>query len=232
MTYCTTCGRDLVRNERFCPSCGAGNARFVAQSSSTASNSKRGRGFPWPWFLVGVGVFIACGFLASLAELDEVDDEPTREVAAARPTVTRTPTPTVDEIRTIHPPMADVRDLWVRTESLEGERLSFEGEVMTIRVAPEGHGFELGAEDGGFLGFGDDDGELYRTYLQVWVEGPTGNGDSVFVGYDIDLTGVYEGDTVHVYGRVVGYQMGENAFGGNVTAPLVDAILVEQTNNA
>ena len=178
-----------------------------------------------------MGALFACGVLANLADLDEVDDRPTRDAAAARPTVTPTPTPTVDEIRAIHPLMVDVRDLWVRTESLEGDRLSFEGEVMTIRVAPEGHGFELGAEDGGFLGFGGDDGELYRTYLQVWIEGPNGNGDSVFVGYDIDLTGVYEGDTVRVYGRVIGYQSGENAFGGDVTAPLIDAKLVEKSND-
>jgi hypothetical protein len=148
-------------------------------------------------------------------------------VPTAAPTRTQVPTPTADAIRAAHPPLPDVRDLWVRTTALEGKRLSLEGEVIWIRVASEGYGYELVEGGGGFFGFGGVEGTVYRTALQVRVATSDGSSKVVMVGYNDDLAGVYEGTVVRVFGQVLGTYEGENAFGGVVRLPIIEARLVD-----
>lgn len=136
---------------------------------------------------------------------------------AVTPTpVPPTSTPTFDEIVADHPPLVDVRDLAVRPGDYFGEKLAFSGTVLSIGVAPPGRVFQLG----------DADEQDYAAQLQVNVVGLDGGTEIVFVGYDGDTAGIFEGSFVTVYGTVVDTQTFDNVVGGAVTQPLVAAELV------
>ena len=73
---------------------------------------------------------------------------------------------------------------------------------------------------------GDDEPAEYGAQLQIQVPAPDGSLEVIFVGYDGDTEGIFEGTYVTVYGTVVDTQSFENSLGGGVTQPLVDAELV------
>jgi hypothetical protein len=56
------------------------------------------------------------------------------------------------------------------------------------------------------------------TELQIWVGN---NNDAVYVLMAEPFTGIYEDDTIKVYGLIAGENCGENAFGGEVCQPLL-----------
>jgi micrococcal nuclease len=130
---------------------------------------------------------------------------------------TPTPTPTVDEIKAQYAPLADVRELAIRPGGMLGQKISFYGTVQVIEVALPGQVAILG----------DNDPQPYTAALQVDVVAPDGTTQYVFVGYNGDTTGIFEGSYVLVYGTVVGTQSGTNAFGGTVVQPMVSAQFVE-----
>jgi hypothetical protein len=127
-----------------------------------------------------------------------------------------TPTPTLDEQIAAYPPLADVRELAIRPGGMIGQKVAFSGTIKTIHVASPGKEFALG----------DDNPQPFQVQMQVEVPAPDGTSEYVFVGYNGDTTGMYEGTGVSVYGKVVGTQTFTNALGGGVTQPLVAADIV------
>ncbi|MFT4037397.1 MAG: hypothetical protein QM692_04395 [Thermomicrobiales bacterium] len=126
------------------------------------------------------------------------------------------PTPSAADIAASYPVLPDVRELAIRPGSMLGDRVAFSGTVKTIGVASPGMAFFLG----------DDGDHPFESQLQVAVLAPDGTSEFVFIGYDGDTAGIYEGSWVTVYGTVIGTQTFENMMGGGVTQPLVDAELI------
>lgn len=142
-----------------------------------------------------------------------------REVASQSDDVEEsgpTPTPTFEEQVAGHVPLADVRDLAIRTGDYFGDQIIFSGTILSIGVAPEGRVF----------GLGDLDEQQYSAQMQVTVPAPDGTTEVVYVGYNGDTSGMFEGTWVTVYGTVVDYQSGVNRLGGQITQPLVAAEFV------
>jgi hypothetical protein len=158
--------------------------------------------------------------VSSTAEAEEratSTPRPRTPTPTPRPrTPTTEPTPTFDEIVANYPPIPDIRELSIRPGNLIGEQIAFSGTVLTINVAAPGRVFVLG----------DDDPAEYAAQLQIQVPAPDGSTEAIFIGYDGDTEGIFEGSYVTVYGTVVGTQSFENTLGGGVTQPLVDAELV------
>ena len=127
-----------------------------------------------------------------------------------------TPTPTFEEEVADYVPLADVRELAIRTGDYLGDEIIFSGTILSIAVAPEGNFYMLG----------DLDERPYPVQMQVTVPAPDGTTEVVFVGFDGDTTGMFEGTWVTVYGTVVDYQSFENRLGGGITQPLVAAEFV------
>ncbi|MGH2535482.1 MAG: thermonuclease family protein [Thermomicrobiales bacterium] len=130
---------------------------------------------------------------------------------------TPTPTPSVEEIKAQYAPLADVRELAIRPGGMLGQKIWFYGTVQVIEVALPGQIALLG----------DNDPQPFTAALQVDVVAPDGTSEFVFVGYNGDTTGIFEGSYVLVYGTVVGTQSGTNAFGGTVVQPMVSGQFVE-----
>lgn len=112
--------------------------------------------------------------------------------------------------------LTDVRELAIRPGSMLGDRIAFSGTVRTINVASPGRVFFMG----------DLESHEFESQLQIQVLAPDGTNEWVFVGYDGETEGIFEGSWVTVYGTVIGTQSFENAMGGGVSQPLVDAELI------
>lgn len=95
----------------------------------------------------------------------------------------------------------DVRDLVIRPDTFNGEKIVVSGEVFNIQV------------------------EGTTTFMQIWVGG---NQDAVGIVFEGDSTGIYEGTWVTVYGTGRGTFTGTNAFGGPITQPLIEADIVDR----
>ncbi|MGH2562723.1 MAG: thermonuclease family protein [Thermomicrobiales bacterium] len=130
---------------------------------------------------------------------------------------TPTPTPSVEEVKAQYAPLVDVRELAIRPGGMIGQKIFFYGTVQTIEVARPGYVFTLGDTEPG----------AYAAAMQVEVAAPDGTSEWVFVGYDGDTAGMFEGSYVLVYATVVDTQSGTNLFGGSISQPLVSAQLVE-----
>lgn len=127
-----------------------------------------------------------------------------------------TPTPTLDQQLAEYALLPDVRELAIRPGGLIGQKFFFYGTILSIQVAPPGDLYLLG----------DDSPVPAQVAMQVTVVAPDGSTETVFVAYDGDTTGMFEGSYVVVYGEVVGTQSGINLLGGAITQPLVKAIYV------
>ena len=127
-----------------------------------------------------------------------------------------TPTPTLEEQLASYTELPDVREVVIRPAGLVGQKFFFYGTLLSISVAPPGRAYNLG----------DDDSFQSQAQMQVTVAAPDGTTHVVFVGYDGDTTGMFEGSYVVVYGEVAGTQTFMNGLGGVVSQPLVKAILV------
>jgi len=128
-----------------------------------------------------------------------------------------TPTPTAEERKAAYVPLADVRELAIRPGGFIGDEIAFSGTILTIQVATPGKVFVVG----------DNDPQAAEAIFQVQVPTPDGSIETVFVGYDGETTGIFEGTFVTVYGTVIGTQTGTNAFGGTITQPLIIAEFVD-----
>lgn len=116
------------------------------------------------------------------------------------PTPAPVPTKTPDEIRAEYQ-WIDARDLLIRPDSFEGQKLAVSGSVFNIQAS------------------GD------YTYLQIYING--GNYDAVMIHYWGDSIGIYEGTWVTVYGIGDGVDSGTNAFGGTIYQPSILADIID-----
>jgi endonuclease YncB( thermonuclease family) len=134
-----------------------------------------------------------------------------------KPTPTPPPTQTPAELRAAYPVLPDVRELAIRPGNLLGDKVAFTGEIFTIQVATPGRIFTVG-----------DVTEVEASaVMQLWVYAPDGTREPVFVAFDGDTSGMFEGTVVTVYGTVVGTQNGTNAMGGEISQPLVTADIID-----
>jgi hypothetical protein len=133
------------------------------------------------------------------------------------PTPTPVPTQTPAEQRASYPVLPDVRELAIRPGNLMGDKVAFTGEIFTIQVATPGDVFLLG----------DSDLVTGSAAMQIWVTAPDGTREAVFVAYDGDTAGMFEGTWVTVYGTVAGTQSGTNLMGGEISQPLVEADIID-----
>jgi endonuclease YncB( thermonuclease family) len=133
------------------------------------------------------------------------------------PTPVPTPTPSDEEIKAQYVPLADVRELAIRPGGMMDQKIFFYGTIQTIGVAPPGYVYTLG----------DSDEHAYGAQLQVSIAAPDGSSEFVFVGFNGDTAGMFEGSWVVVYGTVVDTETFQNALGGYVSQPLVAAEFVE-----
>jgi hypothetical protein len=118
------------------------------------------------------------------------------------PTPTPVPTPSAEEIRAKYS-WVDTRELITRPFQFKGQQIAVSGEVFNIQV--------------------DQDG----TFMQIWVDTPSGR-EAVVVGYLGNQTpGLYEGMWVSVYGVGAGTVEGTNAFGGSISQPVILADIVD-----
>jgi DNA/RNA endonuclease YhcR with UshA esterase domain len=118
------------------------------------------------------------------------------------PSPTPVPTPSAEQVREGYT-WVDTRELISRLFLFEGERIAISGEVFTLQV--------------------DQDG----TFMQIWVDTPSGR-EAVVIGFlGNQMPGLYEGMYVTVYGVGAGTFEGTNSFGGVVTQPVILADIVD-----
>lgn len=134
-----------------------------------------------------------------------------------KPTTPPTPTPDAAQARAEYSTVTDIRDLAIRYGDFDGEKLSFSGTVLTIHVAGRGKIYPVG----------DDEVHEVKAVLQVDVLAPDGTTETVFIGYDGESDGIYEGSYVTIYGTGAGTFTFENAYGGGITQPLVIADIID-----
>ena len=63
--------------------------------------------------------------------------------------------------------------------------------------------------------------------IKVFVAAPDGSEEAVYIGYNDDTTGMFEGTYITVYGNGAETQSGVNALGGQISRPLVIADLID-----
>jgi endonuclease YncB( thermonuclease family) len=124
---------------------------------------------------------------------------------------------TEEQIKAQYQAPADMRDLFVRTGTLMGQKILVSGTVRTIKVAGPGRGFSLG----------DQVPVVTGTMMQIEIPLPTGGSEWAVVGFDGDTAGIYEGSWVTVWGTVVGTDTFTNAMGGQISQPLILADYVQ-----
>ncbi len=181
----------------------------------------------WLWSLAAL-MLVLLAWAAVAGYRAQPESVPSLEIPSAASPIAATPVSMTLSAETpvagTYPPLDEVRDLWVRPWTLEGQQFSLTGTVSTIRVAPEGYGYELGDDK--------DYRDHFRTVLILGVSFPNGGSDVVTLGSHGDLQGIYEDDVVVVAGRWVGTHTSENQLGGEVTHPLIIADHVERVDEA
>jgi len=216
---CPSCGAGVSRSARFCRTCGA---PLEAVSEACVSVAPAGQGWRWrPRHFVLIGFLVAFFLIVRSAGDEQLSSSrpvPSTGVATAGvPLQTPTPTLTMSQWKAAYPELADVREIVIRPGPLMGQKMSFRGEIATIRVAREGYIFKLG----------DETERQFQARLQVEVETPEGTSETLVVGYNGDTRGMFERTHVAVYGTLVDQETFTNAFGGKITQPLIAADLVE-----
>lgn len=117
------------------------------------------------------------------------------------PTPAPEPTKTADEVRAGYT-WVDTRDLAIRPNEFNGEKIAVQGSVFNIQVDADGF-----------------------TTMQIWLDGGS---DAAVIGFDGDSTGIYEGTWVTVYGTGFGTFEGTNMMGGTISQPLIMADIVDR----
>ena len=126
-------------------------------------------------------------------------------LASSAPQVSTTVAPNNSDDRKSYKTV-DIRDLKKAPEKYRGERITLRGEVFTIEEAS------------GVTG------------MQIWVSFPgasTSDRIPVVVQYLDTLPGLYEKQTVQVYGMGGGTFEGKNSFGSSISQPLIIARFVD-----
>ena len=73
-------------------------------------------------WLLWIGILLVIAIIYAALN-DGGQDNEDSVAQAPSTTIAPTPTPTVEMIKQFHPPLRDVRDLWVRLDGLEGQPL-------------------------------------------------------------------------------------------------------------
>lgn len=146
---------------------------------------------------------------------------PFTQTAAAIPTnttaPTNTPLPTATQTPTLSPDILTANAQATRAAEIARYQPIDHRELITY---PNNHIGELIIVSGRVFNINSD------TELQIMVGE---NFDAVYIVTRDPFSGIYEDDTVTVYGLVFGENCGENAFGAQVCQPLVmDAFLFKQ----
>ena len=128
---------------------------------------------------------------------------------------------TDDQIRVSYGAPSNPNEVFVRADEYQNRPVQLRGSVNDLKIAVEGHGYEIG--DSGFLGLGGDT----RTYRSVMILYVTGTSETMVVGFSGDLLGIYDGDEITVYGSIVGTSGTTNAFGASADRPLFEAVLID-----
>lgn len=212
--------------------------------SQPAAQKKSGIKIPFPFLIVFGIVAIICQifmgsavlsgiFSPSMTSTPAVDLAvvqmtalaeawlPYTQTAAAIPsntsTLTSTPLPTATDTPTLSPDIltANAQATWA-AEIAKYQPID-PRELITY---PNNHIGEFIVVDGRVFNINSD------TELQIMVGD---NFDAVYIVTKDPFTGIYEDDTITVYGLVFGENCGENAFGAQVCQPLLmDALIVKQ----
>lgn len=111
---------------------------------------------------------------------------------------------------------ADAREINKSPSSYVGQKVSFTGTLLTIKVAAPGSVYPV-------------EGYKAQCYMQVTITSGAGGsaGVTVFVLYDGDTKGMFEKSTVTVYALGIGTTSFQNALGGTVSQALFYAQYVE-----
>lgn len=118
-----------------------------------------------------------------------------------QPAPTPVPTQSPEQVRAQYQ-WIDARDLIIRPDSFRGDDIAISGSVFNIQV--QGN----------------------QAIMQIWVDG--GNYDAVIVYFEGDTSGIYEGTWVTIYGQGAGTMDITNAYGAQITQPLVRADIVDR----
>jgi micrococcal nuclease len=118
---------------------------------------------------------------------------------------------TEEQVKAQYQPPADMRDLFVRTGTMVGNKVVVSGTVQTLQIAGEGRGYAVGDQDPVFV----------ETYMQIEIPLPTGGSEWAVIGFNGDSADIYEGTWVTVWGTVMGTDSGINRLGGVIVQPFI-----------
>jgi hypothetical protein len=217
---CRRCGGGVDPGDRFCPGCGV---NLIGQVHRTLSAERH---CPACGHACSRQAKLAIGacVLAFFIVAGILSDRETKNVAADQSTAERivetavaTPLPMTEDWKASYPPLGDAREIAIRPWNRMGERLSFRGTIVWIRVARPDETIPLGDE-------GDRE---YAAELGVAVETPDFGYEILIVGYDQDTVGMFDGTMVRVYGELVDTESYEDDYGDEFPTPLIEADLVE-----
>ncbi|MCC6625808.1 MAG: hypothetical protein IT340_00275 [Chloroflexi bacterium] len=244
---CARCGVSLAPEHRFCPACGAPVGAVVAGAvaagagaapATTKKPKKKGYGCLVPALII-IGLVLVAGLLArpsSSGGPDQAAPSPTEAVGAAAapatgstaqpataataapatgstarpataapaPTATRPAAPTATAVASI------AADTW--PEVLRNPD-GFKGRAVTIA----GRVFTLPTKDGD------------RVRFQIYTTDGGREGNTVVLAPALDAA-IKPDAYVRVGGVVQGRFSGANAFGGTISAPVIDAKAVERVS--
>ncbi|MGN6032994.1 MAG: hypothetical protein ACTHQE_15180 [Thermomicrobiales bacterium] len=112
------------------------------------------------------------------------------------------PTPSAEQVRAKYKEV-DVRDLKIRSGSFEGEKIVVAGSVFNIYA------------------------DATSAEIQIMVTAPDGSTEPVYVYYEGDTQGIYEGSWITVYGTASGMYSFQNIYGATISQPLILADIVD-----
>lgn len=240
---CARCGVSLAPEHRFCPACGAPVGAVVAGAvaagagaapATTKKPKKKGHGCLVPALII-IGLVLVAGLLArpsSSGDPDQAAPSPTEAVGAAAapatgstaqparaataaptarpftatpgPAATRPPAPTATAVVSI------TADVW--PEVLRNPA-GFKGRAVTIASRV----FTPPTKDGD------------RVRFQIYTTDGGREGNTVVLAPALDAA-IKPDAYVRVQGIVQGRFSGTNAFGGTISAPVVEAKAVERVS--
>jgi hypothetical protein len=162
-------------------------------------------------FLGLITVLLFVGLIGNTIGNNSEDDA----LAGRESTQESTSTPTIDDIKAAHRTDVDVRDLDRDPLRFRGELLYFEGEVINFVAHSSG--------------FFSSEREV-TAQIRVTSSGESGfRATVVAIRTDQDsVNGIYQGDSIRVWGTANGTLEGTNLLGGRISQPRIDAGFIEK----
>jgi len=166
-------------------------------------------------------ILVIAGVISAIVDKDDSGRGVAPATSGKTVAASQAPTATLTSAQRdqMYPPLPDVRELVTRPGESFGKRMQFTGEIMTLQVAPANRIYKVGNQKT----------REVETIIYVRVTSPVGSTETVLIGYDGSTSGMFENSKIVVYGTMVDTDSnGENAFGHEVTVPLVIADLVTE----